>query len=168
VRRPGHRNHERRLDVVASVDVSRPPARPGSWLSIQARDTHRSVTRLTLAGWLAAVALAVVGVPRADLHGPLHFVGIMDPLCGGTRAAYLLAHGQWAAAWSYNPVVFPLAVAAVLLVCRAVVGWSTGRWLAVHLADRRLLMLVLFVALAALEVRQQLHADLLTAPWTGH
>ena len=120
-------------------------------------------------GSLAAVALAVVGVPSTELlHGPLHFAGIMDPLCGGTRAAYLLAHGQWAWAWTYNPVVYPLAATAGLLACRAIVGWSTGRWLVLPFAHRRSLILVLLVALAALEVHRQLHADLLTAPWTGH
>lgn len=31
---------------------------------------------------LAALALRIVGVPPIDVHGPLHYLGIMDPLCG--------------------------------------------------------------------------------------
>ena len=58
---------------------------------------------------LAAIALRVTGVPTIDLHPPLHHLEIMDPLCGGTRAAYLLLSGDLTGAARYNPVVFPLA-----------------------------------------------------------
>jgi hypothetical protein len=99
------------------------------------------------------------------LHGPLHHVGIMDPLCGGTRAAFLLARGEWGAAWTYNPVVFPLAVAAALLLLRTVLGVVSGQWVNVRVSRRRLLVVLLVLALVALELRQQFHADLLTAAW---
>lgn len=123
------------------------------------------MTRFSLLGLAAGLVLAVFGVPRVDLHGPLHQVGIMDPLCGGTRAAFLLSHGDWAAAWTYNPVVFPLAAAAALMLGRTMVGALSGRWVAVRVRRRRVLVVLLVLAVAALEVRQQLHADLLTAPW---
>lgn len=131
------------------------------------RDLHRTATRLTVAALLAAAALTVVGVPGINLHGPLHFLGIMDPLCGGTRAAYLFSHSRWTEAWRYNPIVFPLAFTAALLLVRAVVGWVTGRWLTVQVTRPRVLFAILALAIAVLEVRQQLHADLLTADWTG-
>ncbi|GAB3930247.1 hypothetical protein GCM10029976_031600 [Kribbella albertanoniae] len=152
-----------------NVDQDPPQARAGtgSWLSIRSRDPHRSLTALTLTGLLTAVVLAVAGVPRANLHGPLHFAGIMDPLCGGTRATYLFAHGQWTAAWTYNPIIFPLAFAAAVLLCRTVIGLTTRRWLGFRLSHKRLWIIALLVAIAALEVRQQLHADLLMEPWTG-
>jgi anti-sigma factor RsiW len=137
----------------------------GAAVLFEAHDSHRLVTRFSLLGLSAAGALGVFGVPRVDLHGPLHHVGIMDPLCGGTRAAFLLSRGEWGAAWTYNPVVFPLAVAAALLLLRTVVGALSGRWVSVRVSRRRLLVVLLVLALAALELRQQLHADLLTAAW---
>jgi hypothetical protein len=55
----------------------------------------------------------------------------------------------------------------VLVLVRAAVGIGSGRWLAVRLARRRTIVVVLVIALAVLEVRQQLHAELLTSDWTG-
>jgi hypothetical protein len=136
-------------------------------LTIGPRDSHRTVTVLTIVGALAVGLLAVLGVPRVDLHGPLHHVGVMDPLCGGTRAAFLLARGRWVAAWTYNPIVFPLAAVAVALLARAAVGLTTRRWLTVRFARRRPLIVLLVIAVALLEVRQQMHADLLSSAWSG-
>ncbi|WP_344215712.1 DUF2752 domain-containing protein [Kribbella sancticallisti] len=115
----------------------------------------------------AAIALLVVGVPRVDLHGPLHYLGVMDPFCGGTRAMFLLLSGHPAEAATYNPIVFPLAAMTVLAIVRIGVGWSTGRWVDVRLSRnwRRALIAVCILALAALEIRQQLHADLLMQAW---
>ncbi len=45
---------------------------------------------------------------------------------------------------------------------RAAVGWTTGRWLAVHLSPTaRRVLVVGIAAVIALEIRQQLHSDLL-------
>lgn len=116
---------------------------------------------------LAALALRIVGVPPIDVHGPLHYVGIMDPLCGGTRAAFLLLSGDPAAAARYNPLVFPLAALVVLVLLRAGIGTLTGRWLDVRPSRgaRRTLLAVVALAVAALAVRQQLHAELLMQGW---
>lgn len=150
-----------------SASANTAPGRLPATVSVEPMDTHRRMTILSLVGLAAAGLLAVVGVPPVDLHGPLHHLGIMDPLCGGTRAAFLLARGDWAGAWTYNPIVFPLAAAALLTLVRTTVGVLTGRWLAVHLPRRRTIVVLLVIALAVLEVRQQLHAELLTADWTG-
>lgn len=136
-------------------------------VSVEPVDTHRRLTALSAVGLLAAGVLAVTGVPSVDLHGPLHYLGIMDPLCGGTRAAFLLARGDWGAAWTYNPIVFPLAAAAVALVVRTALGVVSARWLAIRVARRRVLVVVLVIALAALEARQQSHSGLLRSAWTG-
>ncbi|NMR20448.1 DUF2752 domain-containing protein [Cellulomonas fimi] len=134
-------------------------------LSWKARDQHRLVTTVGAAGALAASALALLGLPPVDLHGLLHYLGIMDPLCGGTRAAYLTVRGEWARAWGYNPLG-PLAViGAGLALVRAGLGTATGRWLTLTVAwtprRRRAVVAVVVALLAALTVRQQLMADVL-------
>jgi hypothetical protein len=134
---------------------------------VDSRDRHRMVTWLTLAGLLAGAVVAIAGVPRIDLHGPLHHLGVMDPLCGGTRAAFLLSRGHWDAAWTYNPIVFPLAALAASALVRAAAGWATGRWVTIQVTRPWPLIVVVVVIVAVLEVRQQLHADLLTTDWAG-
>lgn len=76
--------------------------------------------------------MAVFGLPPVDLHGLLHHVGIMDPLCGGTRATAYTARGEWALAWRYNPLGFLAVVAAAAAVLRAVVGLLARRWVTGH------------------------------------
>ena len=66
--------------------------------------------------------------PTIDLHGPLHRFGIMDPFCGGTRATFLLASGDFAAAAEYNPAVFPLALSLAALTVRVLLGVTSGIW----------------------------------------
>jgi hypothetical protein len=119
---------------------------------------------------IGAVVLRVAGVPPVDVHGPLHYLGVMDPLCGGTRATYLLLSGDLAAAARYNPIVFPLALVAVGLLVRAGVGILRGRWLEIHFSRprRNVRLVLLIVVVAALSVRQQLEADLLVQSWAGH
>jgi uncharacterized membrane protein YfcA len=135
-------------------------------LSVRRHDKQPVWTWIALAGLVIAGLLAVVGLPHADLHGPLHYLGVMDPLCGGTRSVYLTLHGQLADAMHYNPAGPLLVAAAVAMLIRAAVGWSTGHWLSLRL-PRRTLIAVAMLAIAALEVNQQLHAALLSQPWTG-
>ena len=133
-----------------------------SWVS---RDRHRRATALGAAGVAAAAVMAFAGLPPADLHGVLHHLGVMDPLCGATRSARLAAQGRLSAAWQYNPVGIAADLAAALTVLRAAGGWLTGRWLDVTLSwtpgRRRVVLWVGLVLLLALEIRQQLRADLL-------
>lgn len=131
------------------------------------RDRFAAITWsvITLLG--AAMVLRLVGVPPIDVHGLLHYVGIMDPLCGGTRAMYLLATGDIEGAARYNPVMFPLVTAMVAVLARAMVGRTTGRWWHVQLSrtTTRVLIVGFIVGMAALTVRQQLYVDLMTQPW---
>ena len=92
----------------------------------------------------------------------------MDPLCGGTRATFLLLSGNPVAAARYNPIVFPLAAVVAGILLRAGFGAASGRWLEIHLsrAWRNAILVVLVLAVAALSIRQQLEADLLTQTWT--
>jgi uncharacterized membrane protein YfcA len=140
------------------------PARPAA--SEQRNDIHPVWTWISLVGLAVAVLLAIVGLPPIDIHGPLHYLGVMDPLCGGTRSVYLTLHGQLREAMRYNPAGPLLLVLAAALVLRAVAGRLTGYWMNVRV-PRRILIPLIVLALIALQVNQQLHVDLLTAPWTG-
>jgi hypothetical protein len=130
---------------------------------VEPRDEHRWLTCLAAAGLALAAALAVLGLPPLDLHGPLHRYGIMDPLCGGTRSVRFAARGEWATSWRYNPLGLVLLIGAAGVVLRAAVGAATGRWLAVTV-PRRLLVLAVVAAAVVLQVRQQLNVELLTGP----
>jgi hypothetical protein len=123
-------------------------------------------TWLAAAGLLGAIVLAIVGIPSIDIHGPLHYVGIMDPFCGATRSVYLTMRGQWDHALRYNPGAPLLLLVAVGLVLRGAVGWWTGRWVYACVPRRAVVAVVIAVGIA-LAVRQQTEAALLTAPWTG-
>ena len=133
---------------------------------IRRYDDHPAWTRIALCGLLVAVLLAAVGLPPLDLHGALHYVGVMDPFCGGTRSVYLTLHGHLRAALHYNPAGPILVATALVLLLRAGIGWISHRWVDVHLPLRVFIPLAL-VALTALEVNQQLHAALLMQPWAG-
>ncbi|WP_460344466.1 DUF2752 domain-containing protein [Actinoallomurus acanthiterrae] len=112
-------------------------------------------------GLVIGGVMAVFGLPPVDLHGPLHFIGIMDPLCGGTRAVRLAMRGQWARSWSYNPLGVPLVIGAVLVLLRQIAGLVTGHWLNARLRRSRLTTAVIIAVFIAIEINQQFHADLL-------
>ena len=128
-------------------------------------DRHRVVTAVALFGAVVAVALGVWGLPPVDLHGPLHKVGIMDPLCGGTRAARYTVAGQLDDAWKYNPLGIVTVIGAFLVSARTAVGLLTRHWLNVTIRwtpRRRMLVTAgVMTLLVLLEVRQQARADLL-------
>lgn len=137
-----------------------------AWSSV---DELRIVTVVGVLGLAAAVAMAVFGLPPVDLHGPLHRMGIMDPLCGGTRAARLTAQGDLAEAWKYNPLGILATVAAGAALARLAIGVLGRRWLNLHIAWTprriRIALALVVVATILLEVRQQGRADLLLKPY---
>ena len=129
------------------------------------RDEWRAISVVGILGLTAAVLLAAWGLPSADLHGPLHAAGIMDPLCGGTRAARLTARGDLVEAWRYNPLGIAATLAAAVASLRLVAGHLTHRWITVEVAWTprriRVTLLLAVLATALLELRQQGRADLL-------
>lgn len=135
---------------------------------IGSTDEHRAVTVVGSLGFLAAVMMGRFGLPPVDLHGPLHHLGIMDPLCGGTRAAYYTIRGQGRQAWRYNPLGLIAVVAASAAVARGIGGLLTGRWINLVTAwparQRRVVVVVVLILAVVLEVRQQSIAPLLMAP----
>ncbi len=126
-------------------------------------DRYPQLAGLATGGLLAVAVMAVVGLPPVDLHGPLHYLGVMDPACGLTRGMVALAHGRPATAWAYNPASPVVLAGAVGALARVAVGRRTGRWLEVRVARRRLAMFLVTVALLGLWANQQRHAALLRA-----
>ncbi len=148
-----------------SVDQLRRVASSALAISVDRHDGMRWVTIIGAAGLSAAVAMALLGLPPVDLHGPFHRIGIMDPFCGGTRAARLTARGDLAEAWTYNPLGIAATFTAAASVVRLSIGLLERRWINVAVAWTPLLsrsvLIVAILLLAALEVRQQGRADLL-------
>lgn len=114
-------------------------------------------------GLIAAILLGMLGMPPVDLHGPLHYLGIMGPTCGMTRSVARAATGDLVGAWRYNPAGLLLVAGALACIARAALGWRTGRWLNLHLAISRRGWWMIALTLVALTIRQQLHVDLLTS-----
>lgn len=125
------------------------------------RDSYPGLTAMAVVGAIAFLGLRVFGLPSVDLHTPLHYAGIMDPLCGMTRAMWLIGNARLGEAWDYNPGVYALATSGSFLVVRAVVGSATRRWLTWRGLPRRFVWVVLAVAVAVLWINQQANADLL-------
>ncbi|MFI6428600.1 DUF2752 domain-containing protein [Promicromonospora sp. NPDC050880] len=136
-------------------------------LRVEPVDHHRWVTAGAALALGAAFLMAAFGLPPVDLHGPLHPLGIMDPFCGGTRAARYAAQGNLAEAWRYNPLSIVIVCGAMAAVVRAGIGLVSRRWLTLTIgwaaARRRWVIAIVLVLLVLLEVRQQLRADLLMA-----
>ena len=140
---------------------------PGPFLRItlERRERHWWLTAGTGLALSIAVAMAVFGLPPIDLHGPLHKIGIMDPLCGGTRAARYAAQADLAQAWRYNPLSIIIVYGAALAVVRTAVGVLGRHWVTVAVAwtprRRRWAFAIAVALLVLLEIRQQARADLL-------
>jgi hypothetical protein len=124
-------------------------------------DRQPTLTPLAAAGLLAVGVLAVVGLPPVDLHGPLHRMGIMDPLCGMTRGTVALLRGQLGQAVADNPASPLLVAGALLALGRWLVGRLTGRWLDVTLRRTPRTVGLAAALVLALWVNQQAHAALL-------
>jgi len=137
------------------------PARTlsASW---ERNDRFRDLSVVVGAGVVAAFAMAIFGLPSVNLHGPLHYVGIMDPLCGMTRAARFLALGDIASAVRYNPASPALVVLAAAVLARAVAGTTTGWWFDFRMSRSRGLRGAFWLAVAVLWANQQANAALLT------
>jgi Protein of unknown function (DUF2752) len=79
---------------------------------------------LALAGW-TYVALVDPNIAGRYPVCPLRaLTGLDCPLCGGTRAAHALAHGDVVAAFDYNVLVTLAIPVAVVLWMR----WAWQRW----------------------------------------
>ncbi len=144
--------------VAQSAGQVRSPAVRWRW---SGADRHRAFTRVAVAGLVVTGLLAVYGLPPVDLHGPLHYLGVMDPLCGMTRGVRLVARGGLAGAVRYNPAAPLVPLGGVLLLVRHVYGSRTGRWADVSIRWTPALVTAAALVVALLWARQQANADLL-------
>ncbi|MGH9030499.1 MAG: DUF2752 domain-containing protein [Acidimicrobiia bacterium] len=127
----------------------------------ESSDRYPWAAPLAASGAFTTLAMAAFGVPPVDLHGPLHYLGIMDPLCGMTRAARHLARLDLQTALRYNPAIPAVAVTGLAAAGRWIHGQRTGRWLEVRFERRWYVLLLAGALLAVLAVRQQASVDLL-------
>jgi hypothetical protein len=129
----------------------------------ETHDRHPTTTRLALVGIPIAVIVAIVGVPPVDIHGPLHYLGIMGPTCGMTRGVMWTTRGDLARAWQFNPASLLVIPSMLALTGRSVYARITGRWLNLHLRWRPWLWIVPATLIILLSIRQQLNVEFLLA-----
>lgn len=130
-------------------------------------DRHPTITRLALIGIPLTLLLAVLGLPPIDIHGPLHYLGIMGPTCGITRGVMWTVRGDLARAWQFNPASLLVVLTLIGLTIRAAFGRTTGRWLNLHVRWHPWLWLIPALLAVLLAVRQQNNIDLLLANPAG-
>lgn len=144
----------------------------GLWpvaLRWEGHDAYRWAAPLAVAGAVGGVIMALTGLPPLDIHGPLHYLGVMDPLCGMTRATRLLLLGRVREAVRYNPAVPLVPLAGLVVLLRAVWGYTRGRWCSLRAARPGRTALIWAVLAGAWEANQQAHAAMLrTTPVPLH
>lgn len=147
---------------VATAAGRDPTERRGiATLAWEERDSYAWLLEAVALGGGAAALMALFGLPPVDLHSPVHYLGLMDPLCGMTRAVRLLALGDIRGAIRYNPGSLAIALGAILIIVRSAIGTLSGQWLVIVITHRRIVFGVAILSVALLWVNQQLHADLL-------
>jgi hypothetical protein len=139
-------------------------------LTLEGHDRHLWLTTAATVGLLVALGLFTFGLPPIDLHPPTHRLGIMDPLCGGTRSAWLTLHGRLGDAWKYNPLGIAAVLAAILVAARTLLGLLSRRWVNLHIRwsprGRFAVLTIVVIGVALMEWRQQGRADLLISQTT--
>jgi hypothetical protein len=127
------------------------------------RDDHmRVLSWLVVVGVVAAILLAVFGLPETHFPpAPTWDYGIVMPSHGLTRASTALAKGQFGLAWSFNPAAVVLALLVVGAVVRWIVALFNRHWINVSVRFTPAVWLVILLLVVALSINQQLHADML-------
>ncbi len=148
----------------SSLTRTRHPVLAVRW---EGHDRHPTITRLVLIGIPFVALLAVFGLPPIDIHGPLHYLGIMGPTCGMTRGVMWTARGDLARAWQFNPASLLVLPTMIGLTGRAIYGKITSRWLNLHIRWRPWLWIIPALLILLLSVRQQLNVGFLLANLAG-
>ena len=92
---------------------------------------------------------------------PLYQLGVVLRCCGLTRGVLTHVRGDLAGAWRSNPASFVIVGAEVAVLLRAAVGFTTRKGSAGG-RPRRWVFAAAALVLAALWVRQQANADLMS------
>lgn len=145
---------------MADQTILRGPAVRFLW---ESHDRHPTSTRLVLIGIPSTVLLAVVGLPRVDTHGPLHYLGVMGPTSGMTRGVMWGARGNVLGAWQFNPASLLVIPTMVGLTPRAAYGRITNRWLNLSIRWWPWLWTIPAVLIPLLSIHEQLNVDFLLA-----
>ncbi|MGH3665578.1 MAG: DUF2752 domain-containing protein [Egibacteraceae bacterium] len=130
-------------------------------IRVERHDGHVLATLFGLTVLGAGSAFAVFGLPNLPLHGPLHYAGVMGPLCGMTRAITALLRGDIPTALTYNPAAPLVLLSSVALAIRGLAGVLTGAWVSWQWRPSRAAVAVMVTGAVGLAVRQQLHASFL-------
>lgn len=133
----------------------------------ESHDRHPTTSRLVLIGMPLTVLLALVGLPPVDIHGPLHYLGVMGPTCGMTRGVMWTARGDLLRAWQFNPASLLVIPAMAGLTARAIYGRITNRWPNLNIRWRPWLWIIPALLLLLLSIYQQLNVDFLLANPAG-
>lgn len=79
------------------------------------RREDRSLRWLVMAAYVLAAALPLRGVDALPVLCPFRrLTGLPCPGCGGTHAFVAMAHGQFSAAWGYNPLAVAVFLAGLV------------------------------------------------------
>ncbi len=97
-----------------------------------------------------AASTTICDVPLCPFR---HFLGWSCPTCGTTRSVWAILHGNFAAAWGFNPLGFIVVIALVRR--SAALLRSKSRW--VQMANADLPSLVLLVAFFVLGYARFVH-----------
>lgn len=142
----------------SETEPVRSEARTPPLLAWEGVDAHPHIAVPAAIGLAVAIALAIFGMPPVNLHGPLHFARVMDPMCGMTRGVASAVRGDLAKAIWYNPASPAVLLAGVAGLVRTIYGRRSGRWLNVSWrSPARVAAIVILIT--ALEVNQQIHAE---------
>jgi hypothetical protein len=136
-----------------------PPTHRALSVTIAGVDEMRLVTYLAVAGMITAVVLRLIGGVPFDLPMPTHAIGWVEPSCGLTRGSLAIVRGDFALGFRYNPLAFLVIGFGISGVVRAIVGWTTGRWLNVRVRVSRAGLVVLAFGILAFWLYQQTKAD---------
>lgn len=89
------------------------------------------VTVVCVLAGMAALAVLYFFDPAHNSFYPIcpfhALTGLWCPGCGTLRALHQLTHGNFAAAWRFNPIVMLLLPAAFWLMTREAIRLGTGR-----------------------------------------
>lgn len=130
---------------------AKPPAASSG--SSQGLWTRPTVLLAAVLGSAALVGLALlwryppqgqIFFPRCTFH---QLTGLQCPGCGGLRATHALLHGNWIAAWQFNPLLVASLPVAAWTALALVIERRTGLRLPSPLAFRHLWIVLLMVIL---------------------